>query len=96
MFQFYMQIVLYRPNGGLGCAVGDSPPGIPEEGADAIYSFESLPAKHWKKYVYASRYRDCVVPYHLSLMVLHLFSLALYDNVSVAKVLPNSRMLECG
>jgi hypothetical protein len=61
MFQPYMQVVLYRPNSGLGCAVGDSPPGIPEEGADAIYSFESLPAKQWKKYVYASRYRDHVV-----------------------------------
>jgi len=47
---------LYRPNGGRGCAVGDSPPALPEEGADAIYSFESLPAKHWKKYLYASRY----------------------------------------
>ncbi|PNF27102.1 hypothetical protein B7P43_G08540 [Cryptotermes secundus] len=55
-----LRIVLYRPNGGLGCAVGDSPPGIPEEGADAIYSFESLPAKHWKKYVYASRFVNLV------------------------------------
>ena len=54
----HTQVVLYRPNGGHGCSVEDSPPPLPEEGADAIYSFESLPAKHWKKYLYASRYKQ--------------------------------------
>lgn len=55
-----LRVVLYRPNGGRGCSVGDSPPALPEEGADAIYSFESLPAKHWKKYLYASRFVNLV------------------------------------
>ncbi|XP_066995879.2 serine/threonine-protein kinase PLK4 [Anabrus simplex] len=55
-----IRIVLYRPNGGRGCPVRDSPPDLPEHGADAIYSFESLPSKHWKKYLYASRFVDLV------------------------------------
>lgn len=55
-----MRIILYQPNGGRGCPVGKSPPELPVLGADAIYSFETLPAKHWKKYLYASRFVDLV------------------------------------
>ncbi|KAK7794686.1 hypothetical protein R5R35_008017 [Gryllus longicercus] len=55
-----MRIVLYQPNGGKGCLVRNSPPELPVQGADAIYSFETLPAKHWKKYLYASRFVDLV------------------------------------
>ncbi|KAJ4437379.1 hypothetical protein ANN_17522 [Periplaneta americana] len=61
-----VQVVLYRPNSGRGCNVADSPPSLPEQGADAIYSFESLPEKHWKKYLYASR---CVKSYYLKMFV---------------------------
>ncbi|KAJ9587012.1 hypothetical protein L9F63_019391, partial [Diploptera punctata] len=54
------EIITYKPNNGRGCPVRDSPPVIPEAGADAIYSFESLPEKHKKKYMYASRFVSLV------------------------------------
>lgn len=55
-----VQVVLYRPNSGRGCRPTDRPPALPEQGADAIYSYESLPSKHWKKYIYASRFVELV------------------------------------
>ncbi|XP_069977050.1 serine/threonine-protein kinase PLK4 [Penaeus vannamei] len=51
-----MRIVLYQPNGGSGLQPGSAPPPLPTEGADSIYGYENLPAKHWKKYVYAARF----------------------------------------
>lgn len=36
--------------------IQDCPPDLPESGADSIYSYENLPSKHQKKYVYASRF----------------------------------------
>ncbi|XP_066955543.1 serine/threonine-protein kinase PLK4 isoform X2 [Macrobrachium rosenbergii] len=51
-----MRIVLYQPGSGLGCQPGDCPPPLPEEGADFIFSYENLPQKHWKKYIYAARF----------------------------------------
>lgn len=36
--------------------IQDYPPDLPESGADSIYSYENLPSKHQKKYVYASRF----------------------------------------
>nr|SVE84168.1 EOG090X03P9 [Daphnia pulex] len=51
-----MRIVLYQPNNGKGVAVADVPPPLPSKGADAIYSYESLPSEYWKKYTYASRF----------------------------------------
>ncbi|XP_068228277.1 serine/threonine-protein kinase PLK4 [Palaemon carinicauda] len=51
-----MRIVLYQPGNGIGCQPGDSPPPLPEEGADFIFSYENLPQKHWKKYIYAARF----------------------------------------
>lgn len=29
----------------------DKPPDLPEQGTDAMYSYENLPQKHWKKLV---------------------------------------------
>ena len=51
----FLQIVIYRPNGGLGAAPGESPVPLPEEGADLIYSYENLPSKYWTKYKAAAR-----------------------------------------
>ncbi|XP_049959323.1 serine/threonine-protein kinase PLK4 [Schistocerca serialis cubense] len=51
-----IRIVLYQPNGTKGCTLKDSPPDIPHQGADSIFSFESLPRKHWKKYILAARF----------------------------------------
>lgn len=55
-----LRIVLYQMNGGKGCIARDKPPDLPEQGADAIYSYESLPEKHWKKYEYAVRFVNLV------------------------------------
>lgn len=51
-----IRIVLFQPNGTKGCPLKDSPPDIPHQGADSIFSFESLPRKHWKKYILAARF----------------------------------------
>ena len=49
------QIAVYQTDGE-GCVpVGPEPPPLPRAGADAFYSFHSLPHKHWKKYIYAAR-----------------------------------------
>lgn len=55
-----LRIVLYQLNGGKGSIVRDKPPDLPDQGADAIFSFESLPEKHWKKYEYAVRFVNLV------------------------------------
>lgn len=43
-----------------GLKIQDYPPDLPESGADSIYSYENLPSKHQKKYVYASRFVQLV------------------------------------
>lgn len=43
-----------------GLKIQDTPPDLPESGADSIYSYENLPSKHQKKYVYASRFIQLV------------------------------------
>lgn len=43
-----------------GLKIQDCPPELPESGADSIYSYENLPSKHQKKYVYASRFVQLV------------------------------------
>ncbi|CAL4091417.1 unnamed protein product [Meganyctiphanes norvegica] len=51
-----MRVVLYEPQRGAGVPPADTPPPLPEDGADSIFSYENLPSKHWKKYIYASRF----------------------------------------
>lgn len=55
-----LRIVLYQMNGGKGAIVRDKPPDLPDQGSDAIFSYESLPEKHWKKYEYAVRFVNLV------------------------------------
>lgn len=43
-----------------GSRIHDCPPDLPESGVDSIYSYENLPPKHQKKYVYASRFIQLV------------------------------------
>lgn len=54
-----LRIVLYQPNRGKGVRVQDQPPQLPTEGAD-LYAYETLPEKHWKKYLYADRFVQMV------------------------------------
>ncbi|KAK7066258.1 Serine/threonine-protein kinase plk4 [Halocaridina rubra] len=51
-----MRIILYRPNGGVGCQPGEAPPPLPARGADGIYSYENLPKIYWERYRHAAKY----------------------------------------
>lgn len=55
-----LRIVLYQPNHGKGMKIQDKPPDLPGNGADHMYSYENLPEKHWKKYMYAHRFIQMV------------------------------------
>lgn len=55
-----LRIVLYQPNNGKGAKIQDSPSDLPGNGADNMYSYENLPEKHWKKYMYAHRFVQMV------------------------------------
>lgn len=55
-----LRIVIFEPEKGRGIKPMDKPPPLPPQGADAIYSYENLPEKHWKKYLYAARFVDLV------------------------------------
>eukprot|EP00092_Neocalanus_flemingeri_P027274 GFUD01029578.1.p1 GENE.GFUD01029578.1~~GFUD01029578.1.p1 ORF type:complete len:936 (-),score=285.22 GFUD01029578.1:126-2933(-) len=57
------RIVVYSPGEGgrgEGVTVGQTPPAIPTGGADAFYSYQTLPQKYWKKYQYAARFINLV------------------------------------
>lgn len=49
-------MVIYKPNKDRGVPLHDEPPPIPDKGADEVYSYESLPQHHWKKYAYAAQF----------------------------------------
>ena len=49
-----LRVVLYKPPNPM--EVGMQPPPLPARGADSIYSYENLPPRHHRKYVYASRF----------------------------------------
>nr|CAD7392615.1 unnamed protein product [Timema cristinae] len=54
-----LRVILYHA-GNDGVPLKHCPPELPPNGADAIHSFESLPQKYWKKYLYASRFVELV------------------------------------
>lgn len=52
------QVALYNI-GGRGVPIAEAPPPLHHHGAggaDLIFSYESLPRPHWKKYMYAARF----------------------------------------
>ncbi|XP_043253044.1 serine/threonine-protein kinase PLK4 isoform X2 [Colletes gigas] len=49
-----LRVILYKPN--VPIEIGIQPPPLPSRGADSIYSYENLPPRHHRKYVYASRF----------------------------------------
>lgn len=55
-----LRIVLYEPDGGKGAVPSHKPPKLPQKGANAIFSYENLPEKHWKKYMYAAKFVELV------------------------------------
>lgn len=55
-----LRIVLYQPNSGKGVSVQSEPIDMPANGVDQIFSYENLPSRHWKKYLYAFRFVEMV------------------------------------
>ncbi|KAG5684343.1 hypothetical protein PVAND_013578 [Polypedilum vanderplanki] len=55
-----LRIVIYQPNKGKGIRMQNQPPATPNDGVDFIYSYENLPEKHFKKYLYAHRFIQMV------------------------------------
>ncbi|XP_015184003.1 PREDICTED: serine/threonine-protein kinase PLK4 isoform X2 [Polistes dominula] len=53
-----LRVILYKPSSPL--EIGSQPPPLPSHGADSIYSYENLPLRHHKKYIYASRFVQLV------------------------------------
>ncbi|BET02128.1 Serine/threonine-protein kinase PLK4 [Nesidiocoris tenuis] len=52
-----LRVVVYRPGQhGKGVPVQEKPIPLPQGGADFIFSYESLPQEHWKKYIYGARF----------------------------------------
>lgn len=49
-----LRVILYKPTSSTD--VGNQPLPLPARGADSIYSYENLPSRHHKKYIYASRF----------------------------------------
>ncbi|CAL7936789.1 unnamed protein product [Xylocopa violacea] len=49
-----LRVILYKPTSSMD--IGVQPPPLPARGADSIYSYENLPPRHHRKYVYASRF----------------------------------------
>lgn len=54
------RIILYEPERGKGIPPDQVPPPLPTQGTDQIFSFENLPEKHWKKYMYAFKFVDLI------------------------------------
>jgi polo-like kinase 4 len=55
-----LRIVYYQPNPPKGLPAKSQPIEIPQTGVDLIFSYESLPREHWKKYLYAARFVEMV------------------------------------
>ena len=55
-----LRIVLYQANGGKGVSVQEHPPDLPSNGTNDMFSYENLPEKYWKKYMYAHRFVQMV------------------------------------
>lgn len=53
---YFLQIKIYKPNGGKGCPLGSQPPALPPSESAHLKHFahETLPKKLWRKYSYAS------------------------------------------
>ncbi|EDV40833.1 uncharacterized protein Dana_GF10707 [Drosophila ananassae] len=50
------RIIIYQPDPGRGLPIRDHPPELQIPNEDCVYNYDSLPSKHWKKYVYADRF----------------------------------------
>uniref|UniRef100_A0A182PVB8 Serine/threonine-protein kinase PLK4 n=1 Tax=Anopheles epiroticus TaxID=199890 RepID=A0A182PVB8_9DIPT len=55
-----VRLILYQPDGNRGVPIKNEPPDISPRGVEAIYNYEDIPEKHWKKYMYAARFVQMV------------------------------------
>lgn len=91
-----------------GLKIQDCPPELPESGADSIYSYDNLPSKHQKKYMYASRFIQLVraktpkVTYYSAkakcdlMENLENFEMSFYDGAKIIRTTENQvRIADC-
>lgn len=50
------RIIIYQPDPGRGLPIREQPSEHYPTGEDCTFTYDNLPSKHWKKYVYAARF----------------------------------------
>ncbi|XP_075163638.1 polo like kinase SAK [Haematobia irritans] len=55
-----MSVIVYQPDPGRGLPISDQPPDLPSISTNHIFSYNTLPHKHHKKYAYAARFVELV------------------------------------
>ncbi|KAG7206897.1 hypothetical protein KM043_000794 [Ampulex compressa] len=80
-----LRVVLYKPTSVM--EIGQQPPPLPSRGADSIYSYENLPPRHHRKYVYAFRF--------IRLVRAKTPKLTLYTNRSKCLFMENGPQPDC-
>ncbi|XP_005190292.2 serine/threonine-protein kinase PLK4 [Musca domestica] len=90
-------VMVYQPDSGRGLPVSDRAPDPPPTSSNCIFSYDTLPAKHHKKYAYAARFVNLVksktpkITYYSPLAKFALmesledFEAAFYDGSKVTK-----------
>lgn len=91
------RIVLYQPEGGRGVTVREDGSYSQSDGGDCVFTYENLPSKHWKKYVYGARFVQLVraktpkVTYYsdqakcVLMETLEDFEVCFYDGIKINK-----------
>ncbi|XP_036326217.1 serine/threonine-protein kinase PLK4-like isoform X2 [Rhagoletis pomonella] len=55
-----LRITIYQPDPGRGLPISEEPPPMLTGDSSTVYTYNNLPSKHWKKYIYASRFVNLV------------------------------------
>ncbi|EDW18870.1 uncharacterized protein Dmoj_GI13469 [Drosophila mojavensis] len=91
------RIIIYQPDPGRGLPIREKPSELHANGTDNAYTYDNLPSKHWKKYVYAARFVGLVksktpkVTYFSKLAKCHLmenmadFEMSFYSGAKLTK-----------
>ncbi|TDG42085.1 hypothetical protein AWZ03_011487 [Drosophila navojoa] len=91
------RIIIYQPDPGRGLPIREKPSELHANGMDNAYTYDNLPSKHWKKYVYAARFVGLVksktpkVTYFSKLAKCHLmenmadFEMSFYSGAKLTK-----------
>ncbi|XP_068142581.1 serine/threonine-protein kinase PLK4 [Drosophila tropicalis] len=100
------RIIIYQPDPGRGLPIREQapPPESHIAGDKSVYNYDSLPSKHWKKYLYAARFVGLVksktpkITYFSSLAKCHLmenmidFEMSYYSGAKYVKSSPGEEL----